>query len=118
MPKYKLTVYEKPTCTTCRKLAKKLIEKGIDFEKVNYYIEPFTQKQLKSLLKKMEMKPSELIRKKGDAYKKLDMKNNSYSEDQLLDFMIKEPDLVERPIVERGAKAVLARPIDKVDELF
>ncbi|KUG25371.1 arsenate reductase [hydrocarbon metagenome] len=118
MPKYNLTVYEKPTCTTCRKLAKKLIENGIDFEKVNYYIEPFTKKQLKSLLKKMEMIPSELIRKKGDAYKKLDMKNNSYSQDQLLDFMIKYPDLVERPIVERGAKAILARPIDKVDQLF
>lgn len=118
MPKYKLTVYEKPTCTTCRKLAKKLTEHRIDFEKVNYYIEPFTKKQLKSLLKKMEIKPSELIRKKGDAYKKLDMKNNSYSEDQLLDFMIKDPDLVERPIVERGAKAILARPIDKVDQLF
>lgn len=116
MPKYKLTVYEKPTCTTCRKLAKKLTEHGIDFEKVNYYLEPFTKEQLKSLLKKMKLKPGELIRKKGDAYKKLDMKNNSYSDDQLIDFMIKDPDLVERPIVEKGSKAVLARPIDKVDE--
>lgn len=48
----KITVYEKPTCTTCRKVAKALSEQGIDFEKVNYYIKPFSKSLLKSLLKK------------------------------------------------------------------
>ena len=118
MAKSKITVYEKPTCTTCRKLTKKLTENGIDFEKVNYYVEPFTKEKLSALLKKMNMQPSELIRRKGDTYKKLDLKNNAYTEAQLLDFMINNHDLVERPIVEKGAKAVLARPIDRVDELF
>lgn len=118
MPKSKITVYEKPTCTTCRKLAKKLTENGIDFEKVNYYIDAFTKKQLTKLLKKMKMKPSELLRRKGDVYKNLDMKKNNYSEDRILDFMIKDHDLIERPIVEKGAKAVLARPVERVDELF
>jgi arsenate reductase len=50
----KLTIYEKPTCTTCRKVSELLIEKGVDFNKVNYYIEPFSKAQLKSLLKKMK----------------------------------------------------------------
>ncbi len=59
----KITVYEKPTRTTCRKVAKVLTENGVDFEKVNYYIEPFTKKQLKTLLGKMKMQPSELLRK-------------------------------------------------------
>ena len=113
-----LTVYEKPTCTTCRKVLKILIEKGIEFEKVNYYIDPFSKNKLKSLLKKMEMKPSELLRKNEKAYKDLDMKNKNYKEDEILNLMIKNPDLVQRPILELGEKAVLARPVENIYKLF
>lgn len=114
----KIIVYEKPTCTTCRKVAKILIENGVDFEKVNYYIDPFKKSQLNSLLKKMGMKPSELLRKKEQAYKDLDVKNKNYTEDEILNFMIKNPDLVQRPIVEKGKKAILARPPETINELF
>jgi arsenate reductase len=113
-----ITVYEKPTCTTCRKVSKILTENGIDFNKVNYYIEPFTKSRLKSLLKKMNMKPNELLRKNEDAYKSLGLQNKIYSEDEILDLMIENPDLVQRPIVEKGNKAVLARPPEKINELF
>ena len=88
----KITVYEKPTCTTCKKVATKLQEKGIEFDKVNYYIKPFS--------------------------KELDFKNKSYTEAEVLELMIKNPDLVQRPIIEIGDKAVLARPAEKIDELF
>lgn len=104
----KITVYEKPTCTTCRKVAKLLIENGVDFEKVNYYIEPFTKTKLQSLLKKMKMKPSELLRKNEKTYKDLKIKEKNYSEEQILDLMIKYPDLVQRPIMEKRGKAILA----------
>ena len=114
----KVTIYEKPTCTTCRKTNKLLTEKGVDFEKVNYYIKPFTKNKLKTLLKKMDLKPSELLRKNEQAFKELDMRNNKYTETQLLDLMIENHDLVQRPIVEIGEKAVLARPIEKLEELF
>lgn len=114
----KLTVYEKPTCTTCRKTAKLLIENGVDFEKVNYYIKPFSKNKLKTLLKKMGMKPSELLRKNEKAYKELDMKNNNYTEAQILDLMIKNHDLIQRPIIEMGDKAILARPPERINELF
>ena len=113
-----LTVYEKPTCTTCRKVLKILVEKGIDFEKVNYYIDPFSKNKLKSLLKKMEMKPSELLRKNEKVYKDLDIKNKNYKEDEILNLMIKNPDLVQRPILELGEKAVLARPVENIYKLF
>jgi len=113
-----LTVYEKPTCTTCRKVSKILIEKGIDFEKVNYYIEPFSKTKLKSLLKKMKMNPSELLRKNEKIYKDLDIKNKNYTEDEILNLMIKNPDLVQRPILELGERAVLARPIENIYRLF
>jgi arsenate reductase len=113
-----ITVYEKPTCTTCRKVAKILMENGVDFEKVNYFIEPFTKTGLKTLLKKMGMKPSGLLRKNEKAYKELDIKNKKYTEEEILSLMIKNPNLVQRPIVEKGNKVILARPPEKIRELF
>lgn len=114
----KITVYEKPTCTTCRKVAKAFSDQGIDFQKVNYYIEPFTKKLLKSLLNKMQIKPSELLRTKDDAYKKMKIKIDKLSEEEIIDLMIKNPDLIQRPIVEKGNKAILARPPERISELF
>lgn len=114
----KIIVYEKPTCTTCRKVSKLFIEMGVDFEKVNYCIEPFSKNKLKDLLKKMKMKPSELLRKNESAYKELEIAKKNYSEDEILNLMIKNPDLVQRPIVEMGEKAVLARPPERLKELF
>lgn len=114
----KITIYEKPTCTTCRKVAKAFSEQGIDFQKVNYYIEPFTKSKLKSLLAKMKMKPSELLRKNDDAYKNLKSKIEKLSEVEILDLMVKNPNLVQRPIVEKGDIAILARPPERIRGLF
>jgi len=114
----KITVYEKLTCTTCRKVVKALIDNDVDFEKVNYYIEPFSKSKLQSLLKKMKMKPSEILRKNEKVYKDLKFKEKNYTEAQVLDLMIKYPNLVQRPIVEKGSKAILARPPERIFELF
>jgi arsenate reductase len=114
----KITVYEKPTCTTCRKTVKLLQEKGFEFDRINYYIKPFSKNKLKTLLKKMDINPLELLRKNDKAYKELDIKNKTYTQAQLIDKMIENHDLIQRPIVELGDKAVLARPIEKIEELF
>lgn len=109
-----IIVYEKPTCTTSRKVVKLLSEKEIDFDKINYYEKRFSKTKLNELLKIMNMKPSELLRKKGDAFKEIDFKNKKYTESQILDLMIQNPDLIERPIVQKGKKAILARPPETV----
>ena len=114
----KIIVYEKPTCTTCRKVAKALTENGVDFEKVNYYLEPFSKAKLQSLLKKMKMRPSEVLRKNEKVYKELKFKEKNYSEVQILDLMIKHPDLVQRPIIEKGNEAILARPPERIKEII
>lgn len=114
----KITFYLKRTCTTCCKVTKALTENGVDFEKVNYYIEPYTKTQLKTFLAKMKMQYSELLRKNDKAYKELDSKNKNYTEAQILTMMIKNPDLMQRPIVEKGKKAILARPPERIKELF
>ncbi len=114
----KIVVYEKPTCTTCRKTSKYFAEKGIEVEKINYYIRPFTKNKLRTLLKKMKIEPSELLRKNEKAYKDLDIKNKNYKESEILDLLVNNHDLIQRPIVEFGEKAILARPIEKLDEIF
>ena len=112
----KITVYEKPTCTTCRKVSKYLEEQGFEFEKINYYIKPFSKSLLKDLLKKMNMKPSELLRKKEKIYKVLNVKE--MTENEILDAMLKHNDLIQRPIVEYGEKAILARPPEIIKTIF
>jgi arsenate reductase (glutaredoxin) len=114
----KITVYEKPTCTTCRKVSKYLIENGVDFEKVNYYIDPLSKEQIKILLKKMNAKPEDVMRKKEAAFKELDLQNKPMTDDDLIEKMVQNPDLLERPIIEIGDKAILARPAEKVHDLF
>ncbi len=113
-----ITIYEKPTCTTCKNLNRVLQESGVDYEKVNYYIQPFTKDKLKNILQKMGMQAHELIRKKGEVYKQLSMGFKSYTEEELIDLMVMNPDLIERPIVEKGERAILARPVEKVKEFL
>lgn len=114
----KITVYEKPTCTTCRKVIKILEEYGLSFERLNYYIEPLSKKQLKSLIKKMNLKPADVLRKKEKIYKYLNIKDRKYSDDDLIDLMVKYPDLMQRPVIKKGDKVIIARPPEKIKELF
>ena len=60
----RLTVYEKPTCTTCRRLAALLTERGIDFERIDYTAEPLTENQLRALLQKAGLRPRDVVRTK------------------------------------------------------
>lgn len=66
----------------------------------------------------MKMKPSELLRKNDGAYKKLKTKIENLSENEILELMTKNPDLVQRPIVEKGNRAILARPAEEIRKLF
>jgi arsenate reductase len=113
-----LIVYEKPTCTTCRKLVKLLSEKGIQFERLNYFIEPIPRKKLQELLKKMGIKPRDLLRKRETKYKELGMKDPGLSDKAILDALVEHPELIERPIIEKGERAVLGRPVERVLELL
>jgi len=116
----KITVYEKPTCTTCRQVSTALKEHGVDFDAVNYYVVPLSKAKLKELVKKMGVRAAELFRKKEEIYKKLKLsqKEANISDDAAIDLMVKHPDLLQRPIVEKGARAILARPADRLKEIL
>ena len=114
----KITIYEKPTCSKCREMDKLLRERGVSFEKVNYYIQPLTRKKLTELLRKMNLKPRDLLRKSEPVYKELGLAEDKFSDSELIGLMIEHPDLLQRPIVERGDRAVLGRPTENVKELL
>jgi arsenate reductase len=97
---------------------KLLRERGVAYEKVNYYIEPLSRKKLTELLRKMNMKPRELLRKSEAVYKELGLAEDKFSDSELIALMIEHPDLIQRPIVERGDRAVLGRPTENVKELL
>ena len=113
-----ITVYEKPTCTKCREMDKLLRERGIAYEKINYYIKPLSKKKLTELLRKMDLKPRDLLRKSEPVYKELGLANDKFTDSELIALMVEHPDLLQRPIVERGERAVLGRPTENVEELL
>ena len=116
--KDKITVYEKPTCTKCRELDKLLRERNVDFSKINYYIEPLSKKKLKELLAKMKLSPRQLLRTSEPIYRELGLAKGEFTDDQIISLMVEHPDLIQRPIVERGDRAVLGRPTENVESLL
>jgi arsenate reductase len=109
-----LTVYEKPTCTTCRNLFQLLTERGVDFDTVEYHVTGLSEEELRGLLDRMGARPHDVLRMRepGAAEAaKLD-------DDALIAAMVERPELVQRPIVVRGDRAVLARPVERVLELL
>jgi arsenate reductase (glutaredoxin) len=97
---------------------KLLRESGVSFEKVNYYVQPLTRKKLTELIRKMNLKPRDLLRKSEPVYKELGLAADKFSDSELIALMIEHPDLLQRPIVERGDRAVLGRPTENVKELL
>ena len=114
----KITVYQKPTCSTCRQVYQALKESGVEMESVNYYLEPLSEAKLRELVKKMGIKASELFRKKEEIFKKLKLGEREVSDEEAVQLMVKHPDLMQRPIVEKGAKAILARPAERLKEIL
>ena len=97
---------------------KLLRESGVPFDKVNYYLEPLSKKKLTELVRKMNLKPRELLRKSEPIYKELGLAGDSFSDSELIALMVEHPDLLQRPIVERGDRAVLGRPTENVKALL
>lgn len=114
----KITIYQKPTCSTCREAVKLVQASGQPFTAINYYEQPFTKALLRGLLKKAGLTAQDIIRTKEDIYKELGLAKKQVSEDELLDLMLKHPDLIQRPLVEKGEKVILARPAETVKKIL
>lgn len=113
-----ITIYQKPTCTTCREVYAALRESGVDFRAVDYFVDPIPKEKLRELLAKMGLPASALLRQNEAVFRDLGLAERLLPEEKLLDLLVKHPELLQRPIVERGSKAILARPAHRLKELF
>lgn len=113
-----ITIYQKPTCSTCRQVLKIVQESGHAFKAVNYYETPLSKTKLKELLKKGKLKARDVLRTKEEKYKALGLAKADKSDEELIELMITYPDLLQRPLVEKGQTVILARPADTVKQLW
>lgn len=93
-----------------------MTEKAIPFESIDYTKESLSASELKRLLQSAGLKPEEALRKNEAAYRQY-VADKNLSDQQLIRAMAEHPELIQRPIVARGGKAVLARPADRLSEL-
>jgi arsenate reductase (glutaredoxin) len=113
-----LTVYEKPTCTTCRKLRALLAEHGVEYESIDYHATGIREDELRGLLGKIGCGPREVLRTREPLVEELGLDEVGVSDDELIMRIVANPALLQRPIVVRGDRAVLARPIERMLELL
>lgn len=118
MSQPKLTIYEKPTCTTSKKTVGLLHERGIEFEGVDFFVDQLSAAKIAELLDKAGITPRELLRKRAAPYKEMGLADSDHSDLELIQLMADDPELIERPIAEKGGKAVLCRPFDRVLEIL
>lgn len=112
------TIYHNPRCSKSRQTLAILEENGIDPEVVLYLETPPDRATLRDLLKKLGKTPRELLRSSEDAYREMKLADTGLSDENLIKAMLKEPRLIERPIVVKGSKAVLGRPPENVLDLI
>ena len=90
--------------------------KGVDYRAINYLEEPVSATALGQLLRSAGLKPQDALRKNQEAYRRY-VDGRNLSDEQLVRVMADHPELIQRPIVTRGDKAVLARPVERLAEL-
>lgn len=114
----KITIYHNPRCSKSRQVLDLLKEHHKQPEIIEYLKTPPSVKQLTQLLRQLNMKPRELMRKGEEVYRTLDLNNPKHNDNDLIETMAKNPILIERPIVVVNDRAILARPPEKVMELL
>lgn len=114
----KVTIWHNPRCSTSRATLSLLEQHGLQPVIVEYLKTPPNADELKDTLKKLHMKPRELMRKKEALYKELGLDADDIADDKLIKAMADNPILIERPVVFFRARAALGRPPENVLDLF
>jgi arsenate reductase (glutaredoxin) len=112
-----ITIYHNSRCSKSREGLNFLEKSGMTYKIVNYLETIPTKEELKSILKKLNLPAIELVRKKESIWIEK-YKSKKLSEAELIQVMIENPKLIERPIVIHGDKAVIARPAEKINEVL
>lgn len=112
------TIYHNPRCSKSRQALALLEEAGVAPQVVRYLDTPLTAAELDALLTKLDLAPEAVMRTGEDVYKELGLKGKALPRAEGLRMLAEHPVLLERPIVVRGDRAVVARPPERVRELL
>ena len=109
-----VTIYHNPRCSKSRQTLKLITEQNIEPEIIEYLKTPPSAAEIRNLLKLLKLSPREIMRKGEAVYKSMDLDNPEMGDDNLINAMVANPILIERPIVICGNQAVIGRPPEKV----
>jgi arsenate reductase (glutaredoxin) len=112
-----ITIYHNNRCSKSRNGLCYLQDKGVEFSVRQYIDEPLTFNELKALIAKTRMKPIDIVRKEEEYFKQ-NLKGKDLTDDEWIAEMVHEPKLIQRPIVENGNQAILARPAEEIDKIL
>lgn len=112
-----LKIYHNPRCRKSRAGLDYLKSKGSEPEIIDYIKNPLNEKELKNLLKKLGKKPKDIVRTQEDYYKK-ELKGKDLSDTEWIKILVKNPRLIQRPIVETKNKAVIGDPAENINSIL
>ena len=112
-----MKIYHNPRCRKSREGIKYLESKKINFEVIDYIKNNLSSEQIKNILKKLQLKPIELVRKNEVIWKEK-YKGKDFTDEQLIKILTNEPKLIERPIIVSEKLAVIGRPAENIDKLL
>jgi arsenate reductase len=113
-----ITIYHNPNCGTSRKTLGLIRDSGAEPQIIEYLKTPPTREKLAELIAAMGISVRDALRRKGTPYDELDLANPKWSDEQLIDFMLQQPILINRPIVVTPLGTRLCRPAESVLEIL
>ena len=114
----KITIYHNPKCSKSRKALEIIKSKNIEPTIILYLVNKLSKAEIKNLLLKLGLSIRNILRTGEDEYKNNNLKNENLSNDKLIDFLIRFPKLLQRPIVVKNNKAVIGRPPENILNLL
>ncbi len=112
-----VTIYHNTRCSKSREALKVITDQGIEPTIIEYLKQTPSREEFKRLLAKLNLRPAAVLRTSEELYKSR-YKGKNFTDDEWITIMLESPELIERPIVSRGHKAVIARPVDALDDLL
>ncbi|HIE46726.1 MAG TPA: arsenate reductase [Nitrosopumilus sp.] len=104
-----MKIYHKSSCITCKKTITEMERMKLDIDSRDFFKDPFTELELKKIIKMTGKKPSELLRKRDKTYKEMNLSENKKTDSELIKIMVKYPGLILRPIIILKNKALVGK---------